>query len=60
MKAVVFQGIGDIRLEDAAEPRIEQPTDAIVTIRGAGFSRERAAALDRRSREPAQTEPEQP
>lgn len=32
MKAVVFHGIGDIRLEDVAEPRIEQPTDAIVRI----------------------------
>ncbi|HEY1382188.1 MAG TPA: hypothetical protein VGF43_01165 [Dongiaceae bacterium] len=29
MKAVVFRGIGDIRLEDVAEPRIEQPTDVI-------------------------------
>lgn len=32
MKAVVWQGIGDIRLEDVAEPRIEQPTDAIVKL----------------------------
>lgn len=32
MKAVVFHGIGDIRLEDVAEPRIEAPTDAIVRI----------------------------
>ncbi len=32
MKAVVWHGIGDIRLEDVAEPRIEQPTDAIVKI----------------------------
>ena len=32
MKAVVFHGIGDIRLDDVAEPRIEQPTDAIVRI----------------------------
>lgn len=29
MKAVVFHGLGDIRLEDVAEPKIEQPTDAI-------------------------------
>ncbi len=28
MKAVVFHGIGDIRLEDVAEPSIQQPTDA--------------------------------
>lgn len=32
MKAVVFHGIGDIRLDDVAESRIEQPTDAIVRI----------------------------
>lgn len=32
MKAVVFHGIGDIRLEDVADPRIEQPNDAIVRI----------------------------
>jgi threonine dehydrogenase-like Zn-dependent dehydrogenase len=32
MKAVVFHGVGDIRLDDVPEPRIEQPTDAIVRI----------------------------
>jgi threonine dehydrogenase-like Zn-dependent dehydrogenase len=32
MKAVVFHGIGDIRLENVREPRIEQPTDALVRI----------------------------
>jgi threonine dehydrogenase-like Zn-dependent dehydrogenase len=32
MKALVFHDIGDIRLEDAPEPRIEQPTDAIVRL----------------------------
>src|SRR5437763_7032283 len=32
MKAVVFRGVGDIRLEDVPEPKIEQPTDAIVKI----------------------------
>ena len=32
MKAVVWQGVGDIRLEDVDEPRIEQPTDAIVKL----------------------------
>ena len=32
MKAVVWQGVGDIRLEDVAEPRIEKPTDAIVKL----------------------------
>jgi threonine dehydrogenase-like Zn-dependent dehydrogenase len=32
MKAVVFHGVGDIRLDNVAEPKIEQPTDAIVRI----------------------------
>ncbi|HEY8554184.1 MAG TPA: zinc-dependent alcohol dehydrogenase [Burkholderiales bacterium] len=32
MKAVVFHGIGDIRLDDVPDPKIEQPTDAIVRI----------------------------
>jgi hypothetical protein len=30
MKAVVFHGLGDIRLEDIREPKIEQPADAVV------------------------------
>lgn len=32
MKAVVFHGIGDIRLEDVPEPEIQDPHDAIVRI----------------------------
>lgn len=32
MKAVVFHGIGDIRLDDVPEPVIEQDTDAIVRL----------------------------
>ncbi len=32
MKAVVFHGVGDIRLDDVPEPKIEQPTDAIVRL----------------------------
>ncbi|HZV06560.1 MAG TPA: zinc-dependent alcohol dehydrogenase [Gemmataceae bacterium] len=32
MKAVVFHGVGDIRVDDVAEPKIEQPTDAIVHL----------------------------
>jgi threonine dehydrogenase-like Zn-dependent dehydrogenase len=32
MKAVVFRGIGDIRLEDVPEPKIEQKNDAVVRI----------------------------
>jgi threonine dehydrogenase-like Zn-dependent dehydrogenase len=32
MRAVVFHGIGDIRLEDVKEPKIRQSTDAIVRL----------------------------
>lgn len=32
MKAVVFHGIGDIRLDDMPEPKIEEATDAIVRL----------------------------
>jgi len=32
MKAVVFHGIGDIRLDDRPEPQIKEPTDAIVRL----------------------------
>lgn len=32
MKAVVWHGTGDIRLDEVADPKIEEPTDAIVRI----------------------------
>src|SRR5204863_4512221 len=32
MKAVVFHGIGDIRLETVREPKIKQPGDALIRI----------------------------
>jgi threonine dehydrogenase-like Zn-dependent dehydrogenase len=32
MKAVVFHGVGDIRLDEVPEPKIQEPTDAIVRI----------------------------
>jgi threonine dehydrogenase-like Zn-dependent dehydrogenase len=32
MKTVVFHGIGDNRLENVSEPRIKEPTDAIVRL----------------------------
>jgi threonine dehydrogenase-like Zn-dependent dehydrogenase len=32
MKAVVFHGVGDIRLDDVSEPKIQEPTDAIVRV----------------------------
>ncbi|MEO5702974.1 MAG: zinc-dependent alcohol dehydrogenase [Gammaproteobacteria bacterium] len=37
MKAVVFRGIGHISLEDVPEPRIQEPTDAIVRITAAAI-----------------------
>ncbi len=32
MKAVVFHDIGDIRLDDVPDPKIKEPTDAIIRI----------------------------
>ena len=32
MKAVVWHGVGDIRLDDVPEPKIQDPTDAIVRL----------------------------
>jgi len=32
VKAVVFHGVGDIRLDDVPEPKIQEPTDAIVRL----------------------------
>jgi threonine dehydrogenase-like Zn-dependent dehydrogenase len=32
MKAVVWRGVGDVRLEEVPDPQIQQPTDAIVRI----------------------------
>ena len=32
MKAVVFHAVGDIRLDDVPEPKIQDPTDAIVRL----------------------------
>jgi threonine dehydrogenase-like Zn-dependent dehydrogenase len=32
VKAVVWHGVGDIRLDDVQEPTIEKPTDAVVRI----------------------------
>ncbi|GCE15911.1 zinc-dependent alcohol dehydrogenase [Tengunoibacter tsumagoiensis] len=34
MKAVVFHGVGDIRLDDVTEPKLQEATDAIVRITG--------------------------
>lgn len=32
MKAVVWHGVGDIRLDDVSEPKLQQPTDAIIRL----------------------------
>jgi threonine dehydrogenase-like Zn-dependent dehydrogenase len=32
MRATVFRGVGDVRIEDVPDPRIEEPTDAIVRV----------------------------
>lgn len=32
MKAVVFHGVGDIRVDDVPDPRIQEPNDAIVRL----------------------------
>ena len=32
MKAGVFHGIGDIRLDDVPEPKLQEPTDAVVRL----------------------------
>jgi threonine dehydrogenase-like Zn-dependent dehydrogenase len=32
MKAVVFHGVGDIRLDDVREPKLKEPMDAIVRL----------------------------
>src|SRR5437867_518089 len=32
MKAMVFHGIGDIRLDDVPDPKIQQQTDAIIRL----------------------------
>ncbi|MFJ9543661.1 zinc-dependent alcohol dehydrogenase [Streptomyces sp. NPDC101225] len=37
MKAVTWQGKRDVRVEDMPDPRIEQPTDAVVRITSTGL-----------------------
>jgi threonine dehydrogenase-like Zn-dependent dehydrogenase len=32
MKAVVFHGVGDIRLDEVPEPKLQAPTDAVVRL----------------------------
>jgi len=37
MKAVVFHGIGDIRLDDVKEPKLQEKTDAIIRVTAAAI-----------------------
>jgi threonine dehydrogenase-like Zn-dependent dehydrogenase len=37
MKAVVFHGVGDIRIDDVAEPEIEAATDALIEVRASAI-----------------------
>jgi threonine dehydrogenase-like Zn-dependent dehydrogenase len=37
MKAVTWQGKRDVRVEDVPDPRIEQPTDAVIRITSSGL-----------------------
>jgi len=32
MRGVVLYGAGDVRVEDRPDPRIEQPTDAVIRL----------------------------
>ena len=32
MKAVVWHGVGDVRLDNVPEPHVQEPTDAVVRI----------------------------
>ncbi|WP_249522759.1 zinc-dependent alcohol dehydrogenase [Modestobacter marinus] len=37
MKAVVWHGVGDIRLDDVPDPTIQDPTDAIIEVTASGI-----------------------
>ncbi|WP_299951394.1 zinc-dependent alcohol dehydrogenase [uncultured Modestobacter sp.] len=37
MKAVVWHGVGDIRLDDVPDPQIQDPTDAIIEVTASGI-----------------------
>ncbi len=32
MKAIVWHGVGDIRLDDVPDPQLQEPTDAILRL----------------------------
>ncbi len=37
MRALTWQGVRDVRVEDVPDPRIEQPTDAIIKVTSSGI-----------------------
>src|SRR5690348_13086903 len=37
MKAVVLAGVGDVRVEDVADARVLEPTDAVVRVNAAAI-----------------------
>src|SRR5205809_7454313 len=37
MKAVTWQGKRDVRVEDVPDPRIEEPTDAVIRLTSSGL-----------------------
>jgi threonine dehydrogenase-like Zn-dependent dehydrogenase len=37
MKAVTWQGVEDVRVDDVPDPRIEEPTDAIIRVTSSGL-----------------------
>ncbi len=54
MKAVVFHGVGDIRVDEVSDPQIQDRTDAIVRLTASGDLRHRSVF---RSGHEAGTEP---
>ena len=37
MKALTWQGIEDVRIDDVPDPKIEEPTDAIIKVTSTGL-----------------------
>ena len=52
MKAVVYQGINDLRFEDAPEPQIEYPTDALVKVTTSAICSSDVHAVNEGGQEP--------
>jgi threonine dehydrogenase-like Zn-dependent dehydrogenase len=45
MKAVVWHGTEDVRVDEVPDPTIEEPTDAIVRITSTAFQKKEDGAL---------------